>query len=152
MTRDTVAKICGCGRKHSWIEWRSLPRVGFQIGVDDTETSIAMELRNCTCGSTISTPVPTPDLIALLTDANLASDIPAADVKTCDAIRLFARVYSTAARTVIALLEEQRDEADRRSRLLQKKVIVAETRAADMHRTLLLRDLPKDPPDDEGED
>ena len=146
VTRDTVAKICGCGRKHSWIEWQDLPRVGFHVGVDSSETSIATEMRNCPCGSTIDAPIEMPELIAFLTDPDLTSrsDDPAPDEKTLNEIRLRARLYASAARTVIELLEEQRDEARRRERILQKKLIVSETRAADLHRTMLLRDLPKD--------
>ena len=143
MARDIVAKICGCGRKHSWIEWRDLPRVGFQIGVDDSENSIATELRNCACGSTISAPIPLPDLIAFLTNPD-----PGPRIEDVDAIRLHSRIYATAAKTVIELLEEQRDEANRRAWLLQKKIIVAETRVADLHRSLLLRGLPKETDDD----
>ena len=144
MSWDIVAKICTCGRKHSWLEWQDLPRVGFQLGVDDTEASIANELRNCVCGSTIRAPIALSELIVFLTDMDFTTGLTATDAKIIDAIRLRSRIYATAAKTLIALLEEQRDEAERRARLMQKKVVVAETRAADMHRTLLLRDLPKD--------
>lgn len=145
VTRDTVAKICGCGRKHSWIEWQDLPRVGFHVGVDETEASIATELRNCACGSTISAPIELTELVAFLTNPDLTarSDDPTPN-DTLNEIRLRSRLYATAARTAIELLEEQRDEARRRERILQKKLIVSETRAADLHRTMLLRDLPKD--------
>ena len=149
MSRDIVAKICTCGRKHSWLEWRDLPRVGFQVGVDETEASIANELRNCVCGSTIRAPIALLELIVFLTDMDLTSGLTDPFI---DTIRLRSRVYATAAKTVVSLLEEQRDEAERRARLMQKKVVVAETRAADIHRTLLLRDMPKEPPDDAGED
>jgi len=42
-------KRCGCGKAYTYAEWKRLPFRGFQI--DDVE---AQEMRNCTCGSSIT--------------------------------------------------------------------------------------------------
>ena len=44
-------KSCACGRSHSKSEWPRLPLVGVQRDVDDVPR---LELRNCTCESTIA--------------------------------------------------------------------------------------------------
>ncbi len=46
-------KVCGCGRTFTKGEWKKLPLVGRHT--DYVET---IEMRNCSCGSTISQPVP----------------------------------------------------------------------------------------------
>ena len=130
-----LAKTCGCGRKHTWLEWRDLARVGYQVGVDKAERSVAIELRNCPCGSTLSAPISLVDLKLFLTNPT-----PLPSSSTFEADRISCRLYASAAKTVIALLEEARDEAFRRARISQKQVVVAEARSAELHRLLLLRD------------
>ena len=134
-TNGDLAKTCSCGRQHTWLEWRSLPRVGFQVGADESGASAPKELRNCVCGSTISTLISFADLKLFLTNPTpFVSSVP-----SLDADRLTCRIYASAAKTVIALLEEERSEAFRRETIVKKQLVMAQTRIADLHRTLLLR-------------
>ncbi len=45
-----IPRQCACGQVHSPIEWRRLE----YVGVQDDGDGLALELRNCTCGSTMS--------------------------------------------------------------------------------------------------
>lgn len=45
-------KQCKCGRAYSKSEWERLPVVGHQL-TDDEEGQYDLEMRNCTCGSTL---------------------------------------------------------------------------------------------------
>ncbi|GAF80804.1 unnamed protein product [marine sediment metagenome] len=50
--REQIVKICSCGIVYSLEDFRDLKYVGNQpFGYDDIES---LELRNCTCESTIS--------------------------------------------------------------------------------------------------
>ena len=51
--QDRIVKRCGCGRTYIDRTWRELPRIGFQVGVRG-DRDVPCELRNCSCGSTIS--------------------------------------------------------------------------------------------------
>jgi hypothetical protein len=44
-TNEPIIKVCGCGLSYTQTEWDKLPYLGIMMG---------LELRNCTCGSTIS--------------------------------------------------------------------------------------------------
>lgn len=48
-----IISTCGCGRKHSRVDWHALD----EVGVWDTGAGEVLDLRNCPCGSTISTPI-----------------------------------------------------------------------------------------------
>lgn len=50
-TREVFPKSCACGRSHSKSEWPRLQLVGVQKGIDDLPR---LELRNCSCESTIA--------------------------------------------------------------------------------------------------
>lgn len=52
-------KVCGCGLEHSEDEWKGLPSAGIQETSDD-ERVFYLELRTCTCGSTIGVETSSP--------------------------------------------------------------------------------------------
>jgi len=49
-----VFKECGCGASYSKAEWGALEFVGVQ-DTEDHQYHYLTEMRNCSCGSTIST-------------------------------------------------------------------------------------------------
>lgn len=51
-------KVCGCGACYCEPAWQRLPYVGRIDSEDDHGNPCVAELRNCTCGSTISVAVP----------------------------------------------------------------------------------------------
>lgn len=79
--RDTIPcpppakpiKVCACGRAYSPAEWCALPFVG--IMRDDVET---LELRNCTCGSTLAI-VTSSVAVALYADDEITERITIAE-------------------------------------------------------------------------
>lgn len=50
--REPIVKRCGCGAVHTLAQWRALKLVG-----EFVDEVVELELRNCTCGSTISVEV-----------------------------------------------------------------------------------------------
>lgn len=46
-------KVCGCGREHDAFAWARLPFVGLM----DLGDGAALELRNCSCDSTLAVEV-----------------------------------------------------------------------------------------------
>ena len=60
-TKGEFPKACGCcGKSHSEAEWRKLFLCGYTgalVGVSDT---LALEMRNCECGSTLAVEVVWP--------------------------------------------------------------------------------------------
>jgi hypothetical protein len=73
------------------VTWRSLSRIGFQIVLDKEGREVPGELRNCTCGSTLTLPVPLDEVL------DVARGTP-------------DRLHGSAARTAIeALLVENAD-------------------------------------------
>ena len=55
--QETWPKKCGCGAVHTEEQWENLSYVGIQhSGLDDFPD---LEMRNCTCGSTMAIVVPT---------------------------------------------------------------------------------------------
>ena len=61
--KNTFPVVCGCGREHFPHSWYALVFVGIQEGIDrDTGRRFwsDLELRNCTCGSTLSAMVEEP--------------------------------------------------------------------------------------------
>ena len=104
-------KVCtNCSLSYDLEAWQTLALVGYQAAADPQGRPIAIELRNCACGSTLVVPV----LLALLRRR----------VDDCG-----ERVARTAAQTAIAILSEQVEIAERELRLLRRRAIVAQSRA-----------------------
>lgn len=53
-------KTCSCGRRYSAPEWLALPAVGNQFYDDETGRWHRLELRNCSCKSTMAIEWPLP--------------------------------------------------------------------------------------------
>lgn len=52
-----VVAHCGCGKTYTQCAWNGLRKVGVQVVAADLETgedSFTIELRNCSCNSTIA--------------------------------------------------------------------------------------------------
>ena len=52
-----IVKRCDCGREHTWYGWLALPLLG---RMHSPRGGVAIELRNCACGSSIALPADGP--------------------------------------------------------------------------------------------
>lgn len=55
MSAGPTVKVCGCGRAYDPAAWAALPLVGHQHFASE---AVALEMRNCSCKSTICVEVP----------------------------------------------------------------------------------------------
>lgn len=60
-----IKRCTKCKRDLLMCEWRQLPRIGFQVGVEEGDRLVPKELRNCECGSTLSLTVDLEIVIAI---------------------------------------------------------------------------------------
>jgi hypothetical protein len=52
-------KVCSCGARYTAAEWQALPLCGYwYTPADDTGPEVNLELRQCTCQSTIAVELP----------------------------------------------------------------------------------------------
>lgn len=49
---------CGCGKTYNETTWKELKSIGYMPSFDDDGQRIRLELRNCSCNSTLAVVVP----------------------------------------------------------------------------------------------
>ena len=122
-------KRCSCGIEYTRQAWESLTRIGFQLGVPtgrnvrtngsvDAGPSVAKELRNCTCGSTLLADVMEAEIVHLLTRGS-------------------NRLYASGVRTLLALLEERCEAAMLLAREFAREAVADSVRRAELEKELL---------------
>ena len=122
-------KRCPCGIEYTRQAWESLTRIGFQLGAPavtrpringsvDEGPSVAKELRNCTCGSTLLADVTEAEIVHLLTRGS-------------------NRLFASGVRTLVALYEERCEAATLLAREFAREAVADSVRRAELEKELL---------------